>query len=149
MSNDGRVSFRNIAEELGISDQTVRFRVSRLLENEILRVAPLINPFYFDNALLSLIGMQLENRTQRKTMDQVSKLPGVVSVSNTAGEFDLIAEVYHRSRSDLNRFLFEELPQVEGIKNTHSFVCLDANDKWIPVRNVVVPTRSDNQNEQQ
>ena len=145
LKKDGRVSFRTIAEELNVSDQTVRFRVTRMMENEILRVSPLINPFYFDNSLLSLICMQLESRTQKETMDRISKMEGVVSVCNTAGEFDLFVEVFHQSRSELNRFLFEELPKVPGIKNTHSFIFLDANNKWIEVGNYSIPSRTNNQ----
>jgi len=140
---DGRIPFRTIAEKLNISDQTARFRVTRLMENEILRISPLINPFYFDNSLLSLIGMQLESRTQKETMERISKMKNVVSVCNSAGEFDLFVEVFHHSRSELNRFLFEELPKVPGIKNTHSFVFLDAKNKWIEPGNCTIPGRED------
>jgi len=141
LEKDGRISFRTIAEKLDISDQTVRFRVTRLIENEILKVSPLINPFYFNNSLLSLIGMQLESRTQKETMERIAKMENVVSVCNTAGEFDLFVEVFHQSRSELNRFLFEELPKVPGIKNTHSFVFLDAKNKWIEAGNCTIPSR--------
>ena len=141
LERDGRVSFRTIAEKLAISDQTARFRVTRLIENEIMRISPLINPFHFDNTLLSLIGIQLESRTQKETMERISKMENVVSVCNTAGEFDLFIEAFHQSRSELNRFLFEELPKVPGIKNTHSFVFLDAKNKWIETGNCSIPSR--------
>ena len=141
LAQDGRLSFRNIAEDIGISDQTVRYRFAHLVEHGILRVAPLLNPFYFDDSMLSSIGLQLETRTQEKTMEEISKLKGIVSVCNTTGEFDLIVEVFHGSRGELNRFLFDELPKVEGIKSTHSFICLEGKGKWIPVSNVDVPAR--------
>ena len=144
LKKDGRISFRTIADVLEISDQTVRFRVTRMIDNDILKIAPIINPFYFDNSLFSLIGMQLESRTQRETMERISKMENVVSVCNTAGEFDLIVEVFHHSRSELNRFLFEELPKVPGIKNTHSFVFLDARNKWIDAGNISIPNRTGN-----
>jgi Lrp/AsnC family transcriptional regulator, regulator for asnA, asnC and gidA len=145
LKKDGRVSYRTIAEGLDISDQTVRFRVTRMLESNILKIAPILNPFYFDNSLLSMIGMQLESRTQRETMERISKMENVVSVCNTAGEFDLIVEVFHHSRSELNRFLFEELPKVPGIKNTHSFIFLDARNKWIEASNVTLPGKTASQ----
>ncbi|MBT3276030.1 MAG: Lrp/AsnC family transcriptional regulator [Spirochaetales bacterium] len=135
LQDDGRMSFRTVAEKLEVSDQTVRLRVTRMMEHGFLRVSPLINPFAFDNSLLALIGMQLEKRTQKETMETIASMRGVVSVYNTAGEFDLFVEVFHRSRSDLNKFLFEELPKVPGIKSTHSYISLDARHKWIEVGN--------------
>lgn len=141
LQEDGRMSFRAVADRLGISDQTVRFRITRMMEAGILRISPLINPFVFDNSLLALIGMQLEKRTQKETMETIAKMKGVVSVYNTAGEFDLFVEVFHPSRSELNKFLFEELPKVPGIKNTHSYISLDARHKWIEVGNCDVAVK--------
>jgi len=141
LESDGRVSFRMIADRMGISDQTVRVRVMRLMESGLLRVAPLVNPFHFENSLLSLIGVRLEHRTQRETMDEISGIHGVVSVCNTAGEFDLMVEVFHGSRSELNEFLFEELPKVRGVKSTHSILFLDARNKWVPTENIAITHR--------
>jgi len=134
LSGDGRLSFRNIAENLEIADGTVRTRVTRMMESGFLRISALINPFFMENNIVAHIGMELESRTQREAMQQISELPGVLSVSSTAGTYDLIAEVYLESRTALNEFLFDKLSQISGIKTTHTFVSLDAKDKWIEPR---------------
>lgn len=128
---DGRASFRVIADKLDIADGTVRSRVHRMTELGILKVSALINPFYFENSILAHIGMQLESRTHHETMKKIAELQGVVSVCNAAGEYDLVVEVFLHSRDELNHFLFGLLPQIEGIKSTHTFVYLDAQNKWI------------------
>ncbi len=128
---DGRISFRNVAEKLGIADGTVRTRVTRMMESGFLKISAMINPFYFENSILAHIGMQLESRTHRETMKRIARLRGVLSVCNTAGEYDLFVEVFLKSRDALNNFLFEMLPKIDGIKSTHTFVYLDARDKWI------------------
>ena len=76
--------------------------------------------------------MKLEKRTHRQTMEQIAALPGVLSVANVAGNYDLIVEVYLPSRDALNTFLFEELAAVDGIQSTETFVLLDAINKWVP-----------------
>ncbi len=134
LQKNGRVSYRTIAEKLDISDGTVRFRVNRMLEANLLKFSALINPFYFQNSILALIGMELESRTHQETMKKISAMEGVISVCNTAGQYDLFVEVFLPSRDDLNRFLFEELPHIEGIKSTHTYVYLDARDKWIEAK---------------
>jgi DNA-binding Lrp family transcriptional regulator len=128
---DGRISFRNIAEKLGIADGTVRTRVTRMMESGFLKISAMINPFYIDNSILAHIGMELESRTHRATMKKIARLQGVLSVCNTAGKYDLFVEVFLKSRDELNTFLFEMLPKIDGIKSTHTFVYLDAQDKWI------------------
>lgn len=131
LQRDGRASFRVIADKLEIADGTVRARVNRMMDLGLLKVSPLINPFYFKNSILAHIGMQLESRTHHETMRRIAELEGVLSVSNAAGEYDLVVEVFLHSRDELNRFLFGRLPEIEGIKSTHTFVYLEALNKWI------------------
>ncbi|MBN2049175.1 MAG: Lrp/AsnC family transcriptional regulator [Spirochaetales bacterium] len=131
LRKDGRASYRVIADNLNIADGTVRARVSRMTDLGILKISPLVNPFYFKNSILAHIGMQLESRTHHETMRKIAELEGVLSVCNSAGEFDLMVEVYLHSRDELNHFLFGLLPKIEGIKSTHTFVYLDARNKWI------------------
>jgi len=131
LHKDGRISYRNIAEKLDIADGTVRTRVSRMMESGFLKISALINPFHFDNSILAHIGMELESRTQYETMEKLAKMDGVLSVCNTAGQYDLFVEVFLKSRDELNSFLFTRLPEISGIKSTHTFIYLDAKNKWI------------------
>jgi Lrp/AsnC family transcriptional regulator for asnA, asnC and gidA len=131
LRKDGRVSLRTIAERLDIATGTVRTRYNRLVDLGILKVSALVNPFYFENSILALIGMSLESRTHLEAMRKISSLEGVLSVCNTAGGFDLVVEVFLKSRDELNTFLFKKLPSIEGIKNTHTYVFTDARNKWI------------------
>ena len=131
---DGRISFRAIAEKLEIADGTVRTRVTRMMESGFLKVSAMINPFYFENSIVAHIGMELESRTHHDSMKIIGQLEGVLSVCNTAGEYDLFVEVFLKSRGELNKFLFEMLPKIDGIKSTHTFVYLDARDKWIEAK---------------
>jgi DNA-binding Lrp family transcriptional regulator len=134
LHQDGRISFRHIAEKLDMADGTVRTRVTRMMETGFLKISALINPFYFENSIVAHIGMELESRTHHDTMTKIGQLEGVLSVCNTAGEYDLFVEVFLKSRDELNMFLFEMLPKIDGIKSTHTFVYLDARDKWIEAK---------------
>ena len=134
LQKDGRVSYRTIAKRLNISDGTVRARVNRMMESGFLTVSALIDPFFFKNSIHAHIGMQLESRTHLETMKKISALDGVLSVCNAAGEYDLFVEVFLRSREELNSFLFEVLPKIDGIKNTHTWVYLDGRNKRIEAK---------------
>lgn len=134
LQRDGRASYKDIAQKLGVSDGAVRFRVNRMTEKKVLRISALINPFSQDEYINALIGMQLEHRTQRETMREISQLKDVLSVCNSTGEYDLFVEVLLESREELNRFLFDDLSKIDGIKSTETFVFLDALNKWVELR---------------
>ncbi|MGC9311214.1 MAG: Lrp/AsnC family transcriptional regulator [Sediminispirochaetaceae bacterium] len=134
LQEDGRISYRTLAEKLDISDGTVRSRVNRMLDSGLLKISAMIDPFFFKNSIIAHIGMQLESRTHLETMKKISALEGVLNVCNTAGEYDLFVEVFLKSREELNSFLFEVLPEVGGIKNTHTWVYLDGRNKWIEAK---------------
>ena len=131
LQHNGRESYKTIARKLKVSGGTVRLRVKRMIKKNVLRISALLNPFLFEHSITALIGMQLENRPLRETMEKILKLKGVLSVSNATGEFDLIVEVFVESRRELKRFLMEDLSHIEGIKSTETFVFLDGLNKWV------------------
>ena len=130
LQKDGKASSRDLARELKVSDGTVRFRISRLRKRGILRLAGSIDPFALDQGLMALVGMGLEKRTHQATMAKIAALPGVVSVGNVTGRYDLLVEVFCESRQVLKKFLVEDLAKVGGITSTETFIYLDAVNKW-------------------
>jgi len=134
LQKNGRESYKTIARKLKVSAGTVRLRVKRMIRKKVLRISALVNPFFFEHSITALIGIQLENRSLGETMENILKLDGVMSVSNVTGEFDLIVEVFLDSRSELKRFLIEELTRIGGIKSTDTFVFLDGLNKWVQLK---------------
>lgn len=131
LQKNGRVSYKDISKKLKISDGTVRFRVGKMIRNNFLRIMASVNPFALENSILALVAMQLERRTQKQTMETISQLRGVVSVSNATGRYDLLVEIFLDSQKELNKFLMEDLSRIGGIKTTETFVYLDAINKWV------------------
>jgi Lrp/AsnC family transcriptional regulator for asnA, asnC and gidA len=55
-------------------------------------------------------------------------------VINVTGRYDLLAEVSVSSRRALRRFLVDDLAAVGGVTSTESFVYLEAEGKWVELR---------------
>lgn len=141
LQEDGKASSKDIAEELKVSDGTVRFRMNKLINRGLLKITASINPFCFKNGIAAVVGMELEKRTHARTMKSISNLDGVVSVCNVSGKYDLLVEVFLESRNDLNKFLIEDLSRIEGINRTETFIILDAMDKWMKLPETPLPVR--------
>lgn len=121
-----------IARELGVSEGMIRQRVKRLKEAGILKIKALINPDVLENLQLAMVAINItESALLKKRADQIANLENVLSVSFTSGRYDLFAEVLVTSNRDLVRFLTEELPNVEGVTNTETFMMLRSYGKFV------------------
>ena len=121
-----------IARELNVSEGMIRQRVKRLKEAGILKIKALINPDVLENLQLALVAINIkESAFLKKRADQIASLENVLSVSFTSGRYDLFAEVLVSSNRDLVRFLTDELPNVEGVANTETFMMLRSYGKFV------------------
>lgn len=121
-----------IARELGVSEGMIRQRVKRLKEAGILKIKALINPDVLEDLQLAMVAINItESALLKKRADQIASLDNVLSVSFTSGRYDLFAEVLVTSNRDLVRFLTEELPNVEGVTNTETFMMLRSYGKYV------------------
>ncbi len=129
---EGYVPNNTIARELGVSEGTVRARLKRLKEAGILQVRALINPDVLESKQLVLVALRVaESKLLDRKAEELSRLENVLSVSIASGRYDLIAEVLLDSNKGLVRFLTEELPTVEGILASESFIMLKSYGKYV------------------
>lgn len=134
LQDNGRESYKSIATKLGVSDGTVRLRTERLIKSGYLRISAAVNPMFFEDGLTATVGVSLEGRANADIMNAIAGLEGVQSVANVSGRFDLLVEIHVASRSDLRRFLVDDLSAVGGIQNTETFLYLETINKWVRER---------------
>jgi len=128
----GYVPNNTIARELDISEGTVRLRLKKLRDAGILEIKALINPDTLENKQLALIAMRVaESRLLESKAAEIAQLENVLSVSIVSGRYDLIAEVLVDSNRGLVSFLTEELPSVEGVLSSESFLLLKNYGKFV------------------
>lgn len=131
---NGRESFTNIAKRLGVSDGTVRYRTERMMRSGYLQISASVDPLYHEETLTALVGLNLDHPANRPLMERIAEIPGVQSVINVTGRYDLVVEVYTTSRKALRRFLVDELSDIGGVTTTESFVVLEAVGKRVVLK---------------
>ncbi len=94
LNNNGRISYKKLAEKLEVSEGTVRYRTKKMIENGYLKIVGTINPFFFKNSITALIGIRLEARARPAIMKKLSQLSGVQSVCLLTGRYNLMIEVF-------------------------------------------------------
>jgi Lrp/AsnC family transcriptional regulator for asnA, asnC and gidA len=121
---DGRMAFTKIADELGISEGTVRRRVNQLTKNGILQIVAIVEPQNMGWEEAAMIGISVKAHLINAVADEISILPEVAYLFQAAGEFDLVAEVFCRNREHFVSFLNNKLQQIPGVERTQSFMIL-------------------------
>jgi len=129
---NGKKSFKQIAEALDLSENTVRSRVNRLKEEEVLEISGLFDPEAVSGHRVVLIGVKLKTMDLVKKGEEFSKLKGVVSVSVVTGRFDLILMVLLREGFGLLEFYTDEVARLKEVQSVETFVVYKGYNLKIP-----------------
>ncbi len=120
LQEQGRTPNAQIARELGVSEPTVRKRIDRLFQEEIIKVVAVLNPRKTGYATDVLVGIRVEPGKMQDVGRALSKYDHVVYLGYVTGRYDLLVEMLFRDDEALLRFLQEELPALGGIVSTET-----------------------------
>jgi Lrp/AsnC family transcriptional regulator for asnA, asnC and gidA len=121
---DGRRPFTDIAQELGVSEGTVRNRVSKLIDNKVLHIVGLVDPGSLGFNAPAMIGVSVNEADIEQIASEISAHPEVSYLVMVSGEFDLIVEVLCKNREHLANFINYKLRKVRGVERTQTFMTL-------------------------
>lgn len=131
---DGRKPYSIIAEELEITENTVRSRVNKLLSDGVLEISGLVNPDALPGHQMILATLKMSTVELGAKAKELSLLRGVISVSVVTGRYDLIAYVLLNPSDGfgLLDFFSQELSKIELIQNIETFVVYEGIDLSVP-----------------
>lgn len=129
---NGRKSLKRIAEELSLSENTVRARVNRLVEEGVLEVVGLVDPESVPGHRVVMVGVKLRTMDLIKKGEEFSGLRGVVSVSVVTGRFDLILVVLLKEGFGLLEFYTEEVAKIAEVQSVETFVVYKGYNLKVP-----------------
>jgi DNA-binding Lrp family transcriptional regulator len=119
--SDARMSYRKVAEEIGVSPPTVLARVEKLESDGIIRsYSTLLDHEKLGYDLTAIIEI---TATRGKIVDlerQIAKFPNVCAVYDITGLTDMVVVAKFKNRKELSNFVKKDisLPYVERT-NTH------------------------------
>ncbi len=129
---EGRKSYKIIAEDLGVSENTVRSRVSKLEDEGVLEIVGLVDPETVPRHRVVMVGVKLTTMDLVKKGEEFSHVRGVVSVSVVTGRFDLILMVLLKEGFGLLEFYTEEVSRLEGVQSVETFVVYKSYNLKVP-----------------
>jgi len=121
---DGRIPYTDIARNLDISEATVRNRISRLVDQKIIQIIGLVDPYHLGYDAPAMIGVTVDPRQLEAAAAEIALFPEVSYLIMVSGEYDLMVEVMCRDRKELTDFLNQKLRCVQGVTRTQSSIIL-------------------------
>jgi len=118
----GRKSFKEIAEDLSISENTVRTRVSKMIQSGTLEISGLVNPETMPGHTLAMVGVKLQTMDLINKGEEFSKLRGVVSAAVVTGQYDLILIILLNESFSLLEFYTKEVSRIKDVRSVETFV---------------------------
>jgi Lrp/AsnC family transcriptional regulator for asnA, asnC and gidA len=128
----GRKSYKKIAEQLSLSENTVRARVQKLIDHGILEITGLVDPEAINGHRIVMVGVKLKTMDLVNKGEEFSKLKGVISVSVVTRRFDLILTVLLKTGFGLLEFYTEEVSKLKDVQSVETFVVYKSYNLKIP-----------------
>ncbi|MFE3029109.1 Lrp/AsnC family transcriptional regulator [Nocardia tengchongensis] len=117
---DGRMSFREIARELGVSEKSVRRRYQELVGENVLEIACFIHPSCAPLHGWAIVGIIVDPEGSIvSTADALAAMADIDYVAIVAGKFDIFAEIVCETRDQLLEFLdgpVRKIPNLSRIR---------------------------------
>ncbi|MBJ20809.1 MAG: Lrp/AsnC family transcriptional regulator [bacterium] len=136
LHEDGRMSIQDIAQRLSSTSSTVRKRIRRLEDENIMRVVAVTDFSAAGYELLLAVGIQVENRLPEDVGQELAELDEVFSVNLTTGVCELDVLVAARNFAELSEFLHDKLPRISGIAKLAPGLTVDVmryESEWVPI----------------
>ena len=97
---NGRKAFSSIADKIGITENTVRSRVNKLIEDGVLQISGLVDPQYIPEMQVVVMGVKLSTLNLEDKAKEMLQLKGVISVMVVTGRYDLIVQLATSTQDD-------------------------------------------------
>lgn len=106
LARDGRRSFTALADELGVSQSTVRSRLARLQEEDVITVVALCNALALGHQVVRLL-LRVRNLTPTSVADSLAGIGQINHIALVSGAHDLYLEATCRDQRQLIDLLDE------------------------------------------
>ena len=125
LQNDGRASFRDIGQRIGVSERAISTRFTRLVDEDLVRVIAVGNPHALGFQGLAWVGVSLSDLADvEEVAEAFGRIPQVSYLVSVSGRFDLMGELVCRDRDHLLATLNDRIGEIEGVENVEVFYYL-------------------------
>ena len=125
LQKDGRMSNIAIAQELGVSEYTVRNRMKRLLDEKIIKIVAVSDPIKLGFEVSGNLKIKIDLKKADKVIEKLQKIDSVIWVALTTGGTDIDVDFITRSLKEFQDLIFKKISRIDGVQSTETSLMVD------------------------
>jgi len=124
LTRDARVSNRQIATQLGVTEGTIRGRVKRLEQANCIRMTAVTNVAFTGAPKVVLIGIQAGHGELKSVSRQVAAMPEIRCVIVMLGRYDILAIGLFAALEDIVEVANNRILALPGVRHVETSIAV-------------------------
>ncbi|SFH68562.1 transcriptional regulator, AsnC family [Tindallia magadiensis] len=125
LQRDGRTPNTDIARLLDVSESTVRNRITRLIENDVIQIVAVADPFKLGLDIAASLKIHVDVQKVDYVATELKKIEALWYITLATGASTFNAEVYVKNINDLHELLKNKIWRIDGVTHTETSVVMD------------------------
>ena|SRR3989338_570375 len=119
LKDNARTPFLDIAKKLGISESTIRKRVSSLESKGVIKkYSAVIEPAKIGYGSVAIVGIDVQPEKFLNVAKKLTEFDNVKFVATSSGDHMLMAEIWMEKSSELRDFITNTIEKMDGVTRT-------------------------------
>jgi Lrp/AsnC family transcriptional regulator for asnA, asnC and gidA len=134
LQRDARISFKTIAQSVGVSEATVFVRVRKMQERGVIMgFSAIVDPKAVGRSLTAIVLVRVNPKAFPGTLDALRKFEEIYEIYDVTGEYYSILKIRTSGTEELGKIM-DEVGKIEGIAGTETIIVLRTVKEDIAVR---------------
>lgn len=129
LHKDARAPAKVIAETLNVPESTIRNRMARLVDLNVIEFVALTNPLHLGHSVWVMMEIEVVTRRIRQVARELSAIPEMYFVYITTGGFDIFAGATFSDNTEFVDFITNTLSKVDGIVRVNTRTILEVHKR--------------------
>ncbi len=132
LKSDARTSYRQIADEIGKTEATVRRRVNRLLEDRVIqKFTVIVDERKLDNPTKATIKIQPDLNKIKQITDELLKIDAITDIWRLSGDCGVFVRCELPSLEHLDPLIEDQISKISGVSIKETcFVTKEVKSKY-------------------
>lgn len=120
LQKDGRVTNIEIARKLGVSEATVRARMKRLIDAEIIQIVAVSNPIKLGFKVTGSIQIRVDIKKMDAVIRELKQIEALWFIVQMTSGTGIYTEFVVRSMEELNELIMQKINPIDGVLDTET-----------------------------
>ncbi len=131
LERNARQSSYTLSRQLNVSSATIRRRLKKLLDSDLLHFVAFRDPIRAGLPVAAVVAFNIEHGLLDSAMKAICSYTEVILACTSTGRYDAFALTRFSSNEEFSSFLRNKITKIEGIKDSETFVCLHIEKRGV------------------